>query len=64
MVCKTPHSRLHHSSISLVAFFSVLACVPDCAYRDKPSWRGQFVCARIDNQQSHGEMIARVCSFC
>jgi hypothetical protein len=59
-----PHIRaLRHSSASLVAFFSVLACVLGCTCRDKPSWCGQLVCARVDNQRSRGVVIARLRTF-
>jgi hypothetical protein len=52
-----------HSSASLVAFFPVNACVLGCTCRDKPSWRGQPMCARVDNQQSRGVVNARLRSF-
>jgi hypothetical protein len=39
-------------------FFSVLACVLDCACRDNPSWRGHS-CVMGDNQRSRGVVIAR-----
>jgi hypothetical protein len=39
-------------------FFPVLACVLDCACRDKPSWRG-YSCVTGDNQRSRGVVIAR-----
>jgi hypothetical protein len=39
-------------------FFPVLACVLDCACRDKPSWRGHS-CVTGDNQRSRGVVIAR-----
>jgi hypothetical protein len=39
-------------------FFPVLACVLDCACRDKPSWRGHS-CVTGDNQWSCGVVIAR-----
>jgi hypothetical protein len=38
-------------------FFPVLACVLDCACRDKPLWRGHS-CVTGDNQQSRGAVIA------
>jgi hypothetical protein len=40
----------------------VLACVLDCACRDKPSWRGHS-CDTSDNQWSGGVVIAGFCSF-
>jgi hypothetical protein len=43
-------------------FFPVLACVLDCACRDKPSWRGHS-CVTGDNQRSRGVVIARNCSL-
>jgi hypothetical protein len=64
MVCKNPHLLVNHISTSLVVFFSILDCVLDCACGDKPSWRGQLMCAQIDNQQSCGVVIARVHLFC
>jgi hypothetical protein len=39
-------------------FFPVLACVLDCACRDKPSWQGHS-CVMGDNQRSCGVVIAR-----
>jgi hypothetical protein len=40
----------------------VLACVLDCACRDKPSWRGHS-CDTGDNQWRSGIVIAGFCSF-
>jgi hypothetical protein len=37
-------------------FFPILACVLDCACRDKPSWRGHS-CVTGDNQWSRGVVI-------
>jgi hypothetical protein len=39
-------------------FFPVLACILDCACRDKPSWRGHS-CVTGDNQRRCGVVIAR-----
>jgi hypothetical protein len=58
-----PHiHELIHSSASLVTFFPVLACVLSCTCRDEPSWWGQLMCARVDNQRSRGVVIARLWS--
>jgi hypothetical protein len=43
-------------------FFPVLACVLDCACRDKPSWRGHSSVTG-DNQWSRGVVIVRNCSL-
>jgi hypothetical protein len=40
----------------------VLACVLDCACKDKPSWWGHS-CVTGDNQWSSGVAIARICSL-
>jgi hypothetical protein len=42
--------------------FPVLACVLDCACRDKPSWRGHS-CIMGDNQHNSGVVIARIRSL-
>jgi hypothetical protein len=56
-VCETT-SR---NQVCLIAS-PVLACVLDCACRDKPSWRGHS-CDMGDNQWSSGVVIAGFCSF-
>ena len=43
---------------SVLIATTVLACVLDCACRDKPSWRGHS-CDMDDNQQSSGVVITR-----
>ena len=53
-VCETLTRNQHSFGYVL----SVLACVLDCACRDKPSWRGHS-CVMGDNQRSRGVVIAR-----
>jgi len=43
---------------SVLIATTVLACVLDCACRDKPSWRGHS-CDTDDNQRSSGVVITR-----
>jgi hypothetical protein len=57
IVCETPP----RNQVGLIAS-PVLACVLDCACRDKPSWRGHS-CDMGDNQRSSGVVIAGFCSF-
>jgi hypothetical protein len=56
-VCETP-SR---NQVCLIAS-PILACVLDCACRDKPSWRG-YLYDTGDNQQRSGVVIVGFCSF-
>jgi hypothetical protein len=44
-VCETPTRNQHNFSCVL----PILACVLDCACRDKPSWQGHS-CVTGDNQ--------------
>jgi hypothetical protein len=54
-VCETPsHNQYNFGCV----FFPILACVLDCACRDKPSWRGHS-CVTGDNQRSRGVVIVR-----
>jgi hypothetical protein len=53
-VCETPTRNQH----SFVCVLLVLACVLDCACRDKLSWRGHS-CVTSDNQRISGVVIAR-----
>jgi hypothetical protein len=53
--CETPSRNKYNFGLR---FFPVLACVLDCACRDKPSWRGHS-CVTGDNQRSRGVVIAR-----
>jgi hypothetical protein len=57
-ICETPTRNQHSFGYVL----PVLACVLDCACRDKPSWRGHS-CVTGENQQSSGVVIARICSL-
>jgi hypothetical protein len=41
-------------------FFPVHGCVLDSLAGTKPSWQGEFVCARVGNQRSRGVVIAQV----
>jgi hypothetical protein len=52
-VCET----LSRNQVCLIAS-PVLACILDCACRDKPSWRGH-PCDMGDNQWSSGVVVAR-----
>jgi hypothetical protein len=53
-VCETPPRNQHNFG----CFLPILACVLDCACRDKPSWHGHS-CVTGDNQWSSGVVIAR-----
>jgi hypothetical protein len=57
-VCVTPP----HDQCSFDCVLSILACVLDCACRDKPLWRGHS-CVTGDNQRGSGVVIARIHSF-
>jgi hypothetical protein len=56
----SPTSPRNQSSSD--CFLPVFACVLDCAYWDKPSWRGHS-CVTGDNQRSSGVVIARIRSL-
>jgi hypothetical protein len=57
-VCETPTRNQH----SFGCVLPILACVLDCACRDKILWRGHS-CVKGDNQWSSGVVIARIRSF-
>jgi hypothetical protein len=57
-VCETPSHNQHNFGCVL----PILACVLNCACRDKPSWRGHS-CVMGDNQRSSGIVIARIRSL-
>jgi hypothetical protein len=57
-VCKTPP----HDQYSFDCVIPILACVLDCACRDKSPWHGHS-CVIGDNQQSSSIVIARIRSL-
>jgi hypothetical protein len=57
-VCETLTRNQHNFGCVL----PVLACVLDCAFRDKPLWRGHL-CVTGDKQCSRGVVIARIRSL-
>jgi hypothetical protein len=58
----SPSSACETPSRNQYRFFPVLACVLDCACRDKSSWRGHS-CVTGDNQRSRVVVIASYPSF-
>jgi hypothetical protein len=57
-VCETPP----RDQCSFDYVLPVLACVLDCACKDKPSWKGHSY-VTCDNQWSSGVVIARIRSL-